>query len=55
MADRVLVLTKRPTTIKNMFNIDLELNETKTPLLARNSPKFKDYFNLLWKELDFDE
>jgi len=25
--------------------------ENRTPLTSRSSPKFKDYFNLIWKEL----
>jgi len=55
MADRVLVLTNRPTTIKSMHTIKLDIMGDKTPLKARNSDKFKDYFNILWKELDFNE
>lgn len=55
MADRVFVLTNRPTTIKNIHNIKLDIEGEKTPLKARNSNRFKEYFNLLWKELDFDE
>ncbi len=54
MADIVYVLTSRPSTIKKRFNIDLEMNkEEKTPLSARKSKKFQDYFSLIWKELDF--
>ena len=55
MADVVIVLTKRPTTIKVIHKIDLKIEGEKSPLKARNSPLFKEYFNLLWKELDFDE
>lgn len=54
MADRIIVLTKRPTTIKSVHNIDLGLLD-KTPLKARSVEKYKDYFNLLWKELDYYE
>lgn len=55
MADKVIVLTKRPTTIKGIHEIHLDIEGKKTPLKARNSSRFKEYFNLLWKELDFDE
>jgi NitT/TauT family transport system ATP-binding protein len=55
MADQVAVLSKRPTTIKNIYDINLTTEEEKTPLSARNAPEFKDYFNLLWKELDIFE
>lgn len=54
MADEVYVLSHRPSTIKKKFEIDLEL-EDKTPLKARNTTKFKEYFSLIWKELDFSE
>jgi NitT/TauT family transport system ATP-binding protein len=54
MSDRVLVLSKRPGTIKNIHKIDFEI-EHRTPLNTRESPKFSKYFNTLWKELGVDE
>lgn len=48
--DRVIVLTKRPGTIKKLVPIHLTLKE-KTPLKARNAPEFRNYFNELWGEL----
>lgn len=54
MADVIYVLTPRPSTIKKKFLIDLQIDEKeKTPLMARKSLKFQEYFNLIWKELDF--
>ena len=53
MSDRVIVLTQRPATIKNIYEIDFEI-ENRTPLNCRESSKFSKYFNLLWKELDED-
>ncbi|WP_461612854.1 ABC transporter ATP-binding protein [Clostridium sp. Marseille-QA1073] len=55
MADFVVVLSKRPSTIKGIYDIKLTIEEEKTPLSARKAPEFKDYFNLLWKELDIYE
>lgn len=56
MADSVAVLSKRPATIKNIYPINLTLNnEEKTPLTSRKTPEFKDYFDILWKELDIYE
>ena len=26
--------------------------EERTPMRSRNAPEFKDYFNLIWKELN---
>ena len=53
MADKVAVLSKRPATIKNTFDIDL--CEDRTPFKCRKVPKFQTYFDLLWKELDKNE
>ena len=54
MADKVLVLSKRPGTIKDIIKIDFEI-ENKDPINCRESPKFSKYFNTLWKELGVDE
>lgn len=54
MADRVIVLTKRPGTIKNIYDIDFKI-ENRNPLNCRNLPLFSKYFNTLWKELGVDE
>ena len=54
MSDRVLVLTKRPGTIKDIHKIDFQI-ENRTPINCRQSPKFSKYFDALWKELGVDE
>ena len=51
MSDRVIVLDKRPATIKNIHEIKFEM-ENKDPLNCRKNPKFSEYFDCLWKELD---
>ena len=51
LADRVVVLSKRPASVKKVFPIRLSL-ENPSPLQAREAPEFKDYFNAIWKELD---
>ncbi len=51
LADYVYVLSKRPSTIKAKHKINLNI-DNKTPLKARNSVKFKEYFNILWEELN---
>lgn len=51
MSDRVVVLTHRPATVKKIYDIDFEM-ENRTPLTCREKPKFSQYFNLMWKELD---
>ncbi len=54
MADRVIVLTPRPGTVKAVVDINFSL-ENRTPFATRSAPEFKDYFNLIWKELDHNE
>lgn len=56
MGDKVAVLSKRPSTIKNQYSIDLPIDkEEKTPFKCRKVPEFQNYFDLLWKELDNNE
>ena len=50
MADRVIVLTKRPAHIKNIYNIEFE--ERLSPLEIRKTNKFFEYYDLIWKEID---
>ena len=51
MSDRVVVLSQRPATVKNIYTIDFEM-ENRTPLNCREKPKFSKYFNIMWKELE---
>ncbi len=50
LADRVIVLSKRPARIKNNIPVHLTIKDS-SPLAARNAPEFQDLFNLLWKEI----
>ena len=50
MADRVIVLTKRPAHIKNIYNIEFE--ERLSPLEIRKTKKFFEYYDLIWKDID---
>ena len=51
MADRVIILTKRPASVSDIIPINLDI-ENRTPLSSRSAPNFKSYFNLIWKELN---
>ncbi len=48
--DKVIILTRRPATIKKIIPISFSLKQ-RTPFQCRNAVEFKDYFNLIWKEL----
>lgn len=51
MSDRVIVLDKRPATVKSIYKINFDM-QNRDPLNCRKSPKFSEYFDCLWKELD---
>lgn len=50
LASRVIVLSKRPAKIKNIYKINLE--KDGSPLEKRKDEKFGYYYDLLWKDLD---
>ena len=49
MSDKIIVLTKRPGTIKEI--IELNFSKESTPLERRNNPEFNHYFKILWEAL----
>lgn len=51
MSKRVIVLTKRPATIKDDMKI-VFANSDRTPFKKRQEPEFNNYFSELWKEVD---
>ncbi|AFM41098.1 ABC-type nitrate/sulfonate/bicarbonate transport system, ATPase component [Desulfosporosinus acidiphilus SJ4] len=51
MADRIIVLSKRPGMVKNIHEIKLSCS-SRTPLTCREAPEFRHYFQEIWKELD---
>lgn len=53
MADRLIVLSKRPGRIKRDIKIEFQMKEAAaSPLKRRDDPAFREYFNMIWKELD---
>lgn len=50
VADRVLVLGKRPATVKSIHKVHLTTDD-RSPMAARRAPEFSHYFNLIWKEM----
>lgn len=53
VADRILVLTKRPGHIKEILNIEFP-DSAKSPLMRRNCTEFSSYFNRVWEILRED-
>ena len=52
MADTVVVLTKRPAKVKNIYKI--KLTNATSPINNRNCPEFNDYYNDIWPDFDHD-
>lgn len=51
LSDRVAVMSKRPTTVKSIYDIGLSAKYGSV-LEARSDPNFRNFFNQIWQELD---
>lgn len=51
MADRILILSKRPAKICRIVSVHFK-KPGLTPMERRQALEFKDYFNEIWKELN---
>lgn len=52
MADRIIVLTKRPGTIKSIY--DINLTNKSTPINNRRAKEFSYYYDMIWKDIDYN-
>lgn len=50
MSSKVVVLTNRPCTIKNIYNINL--TNKSNPIENRKAKEFSFYYDLIWKDID---
>ena len=50
MSDRVIVLSKRPCKIKNIY--DIKMDNSSSPIERRKDKNFSYYFELIGKDLD---
>lgn len=51
MSDKVIVLTERPSKIKTIYEINL--SNRKTPIENRKCKEFPEYYDMIWKDIDF--
>ena len=51
MADRVLILSRRPATVQEIVSIHFT-DSGLLPMERRQASEFKQYFNEIWKELN---
>ena len=50
MSDKIIVLSKRPAVVKNIYDIKLE--NKSTPINNRSAANFSTYYKLIWEDLD---
>ena len=50
LSDKIFILTKRPTTLKNILKLDFD--KSLAPLERRDDKNFSKYFNEIWRELN---
>lgn len=51
MADRVIVMSPRPSKIKNIY--DIKLTNKSTPIQNRKAKEFAYYYDKIWKDIDY--
>ncbi len=51
MCNKILVLTKRPSTIKKTYNIDYNFDRDN-PVKSRSSKEFMEYYEKIWEDLN---
>ncbi|WP_373232498.1 ABC transporter ATP-binding protein [Cohnella sp.] len=51
MADRVMVMSKRPSTISTVHSIRFDEGDDLSPWKKREAGRYNYYFNAIWKEL----
>jgi NitT/TauT family transport system ATP-binding protein len=52
MADRVMVMSKRPSTISSVYPIQMDEGSDLSPWKKREANRYKEYFNSIWRELE---
>ena len=50
IGDRIVVLSDRPSKVKNIF--DINLTDKSSPINNRKCPEFANYYDMIWKEID---
>lgn len=50
LSDRIIVLSKRPASIKKIYNINL--TDKSIPSKNRKCKEFNYYYDMIWRDLD---
>ena len=51
MCNKIIVMSKRPSTIKKTYNIDYDFDRTN-PIKSRSSKEFMEYYEKIWEDLN---
>lgn len=51
MADRIIVLSERPSKVKRIYEI--KLTGKDTPINNRKAKEFAKYYDMIWKDIDY--
>lgn len=51
-SDRIIVLSKRPSIIKSIYEI--KLTNRSTPIRNRQTKEFPIYYEKIWKDIDLN-
>jgi NitT/TauT family transport system ATP-binding protein len=52
MCNKIVILSKRPATIKNIYNITFDKSISQKD--KRYTKEFNDYYNKIWKEIEYE-
>ena len=52
MADRIIVLTNRPSKVKSIYTI--EMKNKQNPINNRKQKEFQYYYDKIWKDIDIN-
>lgn len=50
LSDTIIVLTKRPASVKNIYTLNFD--KALSPINRREDPAFSQWFEILWRELN---
>ncbi len=50
LSDKIIVLSKRPSIVKKIYDIKME--NKSTPINNRKCKEFSDYYDKIWRDLD---
>ena len=53
LADKVIILSSRPSYVKKI--IDINLNSYGLPFKRREAPEFRELFDEIWREIQYDK